>query len=175
MTLRCCSCCTHKSSPSDTGIQHVRPAQVHTGIYTFAKVNAQSASRLLRGRRPHFGVARAGAHPTDARATTPRVHAPADSERTAAKIVFPRLPLRGLVLYDDGKGIRQCEFYQCKEERNFQQNCEENSQNYVVNEKDFENFRHCDQIFSCTRINFRSRGTGSKLNLMELSSTLELP
>lgn len=38
-------------------------------------MNAQSASRLLRGRRPHFGVARAGAHPTDARATTPRVHA----------------------------------------------------------------------------------------------------
>lgn len=37
------------------------------------KVIAQSASRFLRG--PHFGVARAGARPTDARATTPRVHA----------------------------------------------------------------------------------------------------
>lgn len=41
--------------------------------YAFAKVIAQSASRLLRG--PHFGVARAGARPIDARATTPRVHA----------------------------------------------------------------------------------------------------
>jgi hypothetical protein len=39
----------------------------------FAKVIAQSASRPLR--RPHFGVARAGARPTDARAATPRVHA----------------------------------------------------------------------------------------------------
>ncbi|EGI63623.1 hypothetical protein G5I_07961 [Acromyrmex echinatior] len=260
MTLQCCSCCTHKSSPSDTGIQHVRLAQVETGLNTFAKVNAQSASRLLRGphfgvRRSAFGVARAGARPTDARATTPRVrvHAQKRSERAATKILFPRLPLRELVLYDDGKGIRlqsdithsiqektlcdNCRviysrwtatplrFYEdaggraafahftsevkefkksCKEERNFQQNCEGNSQNYVVNEKDFEKLSHCDQIFSCMyankRIvemssafpklvtvvsrcdyakchseNFRSRGTGFKLNLTELSSTLELP
>ncbi|KYM82102.1 hypothetical protein ALC53_07446 [Atta colombica] len=72
MTLRCCSCCTHKSSPSDTGIQYVRPAQVHTRT----------------GR----------------------------SERAAAKILIPRLPLRGLVLYDYGKGIRHCdEIFSCTE------------------------------------------------------------
>ncbi|KYN22937.1 hypothetical protein ALC57_04720 [Trachymyrmex cornetzi] len=133
-----------------------------TGLCTFAKVNAQSAPRLLHG--PHFGP--------------PRFY-----EDAGGRAAFAHFTLE----MKEFKKTRSAKFYQCKEERNFQQNCEGNSQNYVVNEKDLEKFR----IFSCTYAdkrfvemsafrklvteNFRSRGTGFKLNLTELSSTLELP
>ncbi|KYN31917.1 hypothetical protein ALC56_13670 [Trachymyrmex septentrionalis] len=178
MTLRCCSCCTHKSSPSDTGIQHVRPAQEETGLYTFAKVNAQvnlrfAPSSWTRFRRSAFGVARAGARPRSGR-----------SERAATEILFPWLPLRGHVLYDDGKGIRlQSDITHSIQEKTLCDNCRVIYSRWTaVNDKDFESFRNCDRIFSCTYADKRivegtsaRERTGFKLNLTELSSTLELP